>query len=339
MSNIVLTDVCNLACPYCFANEFVNHSANEISMENFNRAKAFILTGKNPVIGLIGGEPLLHTHFREILQNLIEDQRVAQAVIYTNGIHCDKFINEFSCEKFRFLINCNSPSDIGKKQYQRLLDNLHLMIRERYLKNRITLGINMYKPDFEYEYLLEILEMYQFKNVRVSITVPCSDNIREQNAFSDFMAIKPRMFEFFRVLQERGIAPHYDCNKIPGCCLTQEERDFSKTLFQAERDINRRNVDFVRCNPVIDILQDLTAIRCFGLSQSTKQSILDYQSIDELRAYYQRSVDSFAANTVHSAKCVQCAHRLTNKCYGGCLVYKTEAIQKLQDTCQELMQK
>ena len=35
MANIMLTDTCNLRCPYCFANEFVNKSANEISIENF----------------------------------------------------------------------------------------------------------------------------------------------------------------------------------------------------------------------------------------------------------------------------------------------------------------
>ena len=156
MANIVLTDVCNLKCPYCFAGEFVNHSKNEILMEYFLCAKEFILSGKNHAIGLIGGEPLLHSHFREILQNLIMDERVNEVIVYTNGIHCDKYINEFGNEKFRFLINCNAPSDIGEQQFGRLQENLELMIRERYMKNRITLGINMYKADFEYEYILEL---------------------------------------------------------------------------------------------------------------------------------------------------------------------------------------
>lgn len=43
MANIMMTDVCNLRCPYCFANEFVNKDTNEISEENFNRAVDFIV--------------------------------------------------------------------------------------------------------------------------------------------------------------------------------------------------------------------------------------------------------------------------------------------------------
>lgn len=42
MANIMLTDVCNLRCPYCFANEFVNVDKNEISEQNFKKAVDFI---------------------------------------------------------------------------------------------------------------------------------------------------------------------------------------------------------------------------------------------------------------------------------------------------------
>ena len=33
MANIFLTSKCNLACPYCFANEFVNKENEEITIE------------------------------------------------------------------------------------------------------------------------------------------------------------------------------------------------------------------------------------------------------------------------------------------------------------------
>lgn len=39
MANIMMTDACNLNCPYCFANEFVNKNKNEITEEAFDKAQ------------------------------------------------------------------------------------------------------------------------------------------------------------------------------------------------------------------------------------------------------------------------------------------------------------
>lgn len=65
MANIMLTDTCNLKRPYCFANEFVNIDKNEISEQNFKKAVNFILQdGSCDAIGLIGGEPILHSRFQ-----------------------------------------------------------------------------------------------------------------------------------------------------------------------------------------------------------------------------------------------------------------------------------
>ena len=56
MANIMMTDVCNLHCPYCFANEFVNKDRNEITEEAFKKAVDFILgDGSHSTVGLIGG--------------------------------------------------------------------------------------------------------------------------------------------------------------------------------------------------------------------------------------------------------------------------------------------
>ena len=45
MPNIMLTYRCNLKCPYCFANEFVNKKNTDISLENFEKALDFIDRG------------------------------------------------------------------------------------------------------------------------------------------------------------------------------------------------------------------------------------------------------------------------------------------------------
>ncbi len=352
MANIMLTDVCNLRCPYCFANEFVNHSVNEISMENFKKALDFVATEGNPEakLGLIGGEPTLHSNFREILRLLINDNRFENVVLFTNGVRMDEFVDELSHPKFHILLNCNSEKDIGEKAYKKMCDNLDMFITKRYLKDRITLGINIYQNDFEYEYLLELLKKYRYDHVRMSIVVPNTAGKREMNVKGYFRAVKPRFTDFIRAMLHNGILPTYDCNKMPACLMTDEDQMFMDRIFeqkQKERQalklppLNLPNNDSaiyteeVHCSPVIDIRQDLTAVRCFGLSDCTKVRISDFRTIRDLTNYYVNTIDSYVCKVGISHGCSDCYRRKTLKCMGGCIAFKIADIIKLKDSLEE----
>ena len=124
MANIMLTDVCNLHCPYCFANEFVNKSDTEISEEAFFKAVDFILgDGTHHSVGLIGGEPTTHSRFAQLLMGLIQDKRADAIILYTNGVLLDQFMELVTHKKVHMLINCNAPEDIGQAHYDRMCAN------------------------------------------------------------------------------------------------------------------------------------------------------------------------------------------------------------------------
>ena len=63
-------------------------------MENFEKALDFIATDGSGRVGLIGGEPLIHDKFKDIIEKLIYDNRFERIVIYTNGLLIDKYINQ-----------------------------------------------------------------------------------------------------------------------------------------------------------------------------------------------------------------------------------------------------
>ena len=345
MANIMMTDVCNLRCPYCFANEFVNKDTNEISEENFNRAVDFIVgDGSHSSVGLIGGEPTVHSQFEKYLRRLIEDDRVKTVVVYTNGILLDKYWDVICHPKVRILVNCNCPEDIGEKNYERLCRNLDYMIETRMFKKNVTLGINMYQQDFPYAYIIELLKKYHFHHVRVSITVPNMEDGRNADAHVYFERMKQRMFEFFHELLSNEIIPNYDCNKIPSCLITEEDvesfRKYGKNRYINEH-IGRSNISdkIVKCSPVIDIRQDLTAVRCFGLSECTKQDIRNFSGIRELENYYRRTIDAYGCNTVYSEKCIDCHARLVQKCNGGCLAFKIKDILAMRDFSEQVVHK
>ncbi len=346
MPNIMLTEVCNLRCPYCFANEFVNKNPNEISIENFKKALDFIATDpNNRCVGLIGGEPTIHSQFKELLKIIINDPRFDRATVYTNAIAVDKYWNELGHQKFGFLVNCNSPEDIGQSNFDRMVKNLDTMIFEKYMGDRVSLGINIYKPNFDFTYVLELLKKYNMKHLRFSITVPNMEYQRNKNALNYFEIFKEPIKKFFKVMMENDVTPHFDCNKMPSCMMTEEDlmelRKYFPEPTEAEKLIpvpeNAINSDVVRCFPVVDICHDLTAIRCFGLSEYTKVNIADFKCFSDLRNYYINSIDAFACNTSCSQDCLDCYQRKSLKCYGGCLAFKIDDILQMQKNSRELL--
>ena len=343
MANIMLTSVCNLHCPYCFANEYVHQSSSEISTDHFLKAKEFILgDGTERCIGLIGGEPTTHSRFEDLLRMTIEDSRVQIVSVYTNAVFLDRFFHLVSHPKVRMLINCNSPSDMGMTSFMRMRDNLDEMIFRRLARERITLGVNLYKPAFEYDFIMELLKRYQYSHVRISVAVPNLPDQRDCDPRDHFTACLPGLRLFLKELIREGIVPSFDCNKIPQCVFSKEDLDeFAREARTAyEKGKLKRKISIsgkVNCSPVVDITQDLVAVRCFGLSQYTKVPISQFACISDLKQYYLRTIDSFACNTVFSQDCVNCYERLTGHCYGGCLAYKIHAIQQMQNVSGQMM--
>jgi len=327
MPNIMITKKCNLKCPYCFANEFVNKNNVDMKMEDYLKAIEFALTDPDERIGLIGGEPTIHPNFKEMLEVLIQDDRVNQVTLFTNGIYLDKYIKQLVHPKFSILVNCNSPTDIGEKAYNKLVENLDLYINQYYMQDRITLGMNMYKPDFEYEYIVDLVKKHNFKYLRTAISVPNTKELKNTNAVDYFKLMKPYVMSFYYKLLDNGIMPFYDCNMLPTCILSSREKDNLYYMIQ-NSGIEDKNLlcDFTTCEPVIDILPDLKAIRCFALSDAEKVHIDEFNNIVELKAYFNNWFDSFGFNISSSPECKDCYERKVMKCTGGCYAFKINKI-------------
>lgn len=347
MANIMLTEVCNLRCSYCFANEYVNHNANEITLANFEEALAFLKAGGEYSVGLIGGEPTIHSHFGQILDRLVEDEEIRNVSLFTNGVVLDRYAARLQNEKFHILVNFNSPADIGEAAYSKVCRNLELLIDRYGMKDRITLGLNIYRPDFDFGYLLDILKKLDFHYVRMSLTVPNTSDGRTVDAMAFFRRMKPTLLRFVSAMLDNQIVPHYDCNKMPVCQFSDWERNEAIFRFESiPKEYRKLRVspdssilsEESRCFPVVDILPDLTAVRCFGLSQWTKTEIKDFKNIKDLRNYYVNEFDSYAYKLGNQEKCGTCYLRKTMKCTGGCLAYRICRIAHLREQTQQTVQ-
>ena len=335
MANIMVNETCNLRCPYCFAEEFVNKAPKEMTLEDFRVALDFVLSDRDDrQVGIIGGEPLLYTHIDEVLRIALSDHRTEHVMIYTNAVELDRLAPEIlEAKKFRMLVNCNSPADMGAKAFEKMRQNILSFQRDHYGDGRFRLSVNMYKPDFDYSYVIPLVQEIGFDVIRLSISVPQKGELNGKTPLDYFKEMKHPAMRFVCDMIRCGVITGFDCNFLPGCVLTKDEFDSMmdvKDVFYAELSKRYSEAFWQRsivcemhnCTPVIDILPDLQAIRCFGLSEYTKQNIRDFHNIKDLREHYIRTVDRPAHSLWASEECKDCYHRELGACSGGCLLFK-----------------
>lgn len=341
MANIMINKVCNLKCPYCFANKFVNKEScedkNNISIENFKKALSFITFNacEPQHIGIIGGEPTLHPHFEELLQIAINSDKIKEVCLFTNGIHLDKCKEAMKSEKFGFLLNLNSPEDIGQERYDKIIENLKYFSKT-YDKNKISIGVNIYDEHKDYSYIIKVAKEMGLFKIRMSIVVPNTKDKRNESPKEYFLRMKSKVFSFFKECRENGIIPYYDCNVMPCCFWDDEEIEWIKDYleeFNKKYNYHSNLLNLPRCLPVIDILPDLKAVRCFGCSSSSSSSVSinDLLDMEDLVNYFEKNIDFIALNTPMYEECCKCYDYYTLRCNGGCIAFKQGRMTKLSN--------
>ena len=316
MANIALTSRCNLSCKYCFAHDLVDKKSADISMENFIKALEFSMPDGE--VGLIGGEPLLHKNinkFLEILNNTPEFRRIT---LYTNGIYLNKVKRENISHKIHFLVNVNSKEDIGEKAFITMRENIKDLLYYT-TKDRVTIGVNIYKENQDFTDPLSLIDEYKLQRIRLSVVIPRD---KSEGAFSYFNRMKNTLLSFCAELKKRGVAPAYDCNAIPTCVYTKEEKDFLSSLpYENEYEKRIFMGEASVCAPIVDIYPDLTASRCFGMSEY-KVKIDEYKNINDLKNHFFMALDSRLVHKASKNECENCYKQNVFGCFGGCLCYK-----------------
>ncbi len=103
---IFITNRCNLHCEGCFARKIMGNKEDMTLEEYCSTVKTFQEKGGQQ-INLLGGEPLIHPKFREILG--INRLEKIKTTVYTNGYLLDRYNpSDFNDAKLRVSLYCES---------------------------------------------------------------------------------------------------------------------------------------------------------------------------------------------------------------------------------------
>lgn len=312
MANLIVAEVCNMACPFCFAGyqtPAVKTSSNSafLSLDDFERRLDFLDRSNINDVRLMGGEPTLHPQFVELVRRA--RQRNKKVVVFTNAViseavlHC---LEELPVEACHVLVNMNSSRKTGGHVEEDLRRRSEVLGR---LGKRAFPGYTIFSPNFQLEPLIQIiLDSGCRKAIRVGLAQPMTHATNVYLHPKQYPLVGQRLAEMARNAAKAGIQVELDCGFVH-CMFTQEDLEFFK---QSASEI------IFHCNAILDIGLDNRVIHCFPLAGQKAVQLSAGVTDTELRKELSTLMQPYRAAGIYK-ECSTCRFKSSGECTGGCL--------------------
>lgn len=312
MANILLTDKCVRACPYCFAKKEIENSRgnNYMSWENIIYIADFLQAAGYKKAALLGGEPALHPEYIDIMLYFLD--RGFNVTTFTSGIttksilkNLKKHISRYQMNKINFVCNLNNPAHTQSAKSES--EQLHAFLSA--LGPWTMPGFNIYRLDFDLRFLFDMIDRYKLKkNLRLGIAHPIPNSVNEFINVDEIGNVIEKIHSYKSDFEKSNIRPNFDCG-FPLCHVTDEQLGWLSRL--------AGRIKFT-CHPVIDIAPDMHVYSCFPLSGLNRKSIFEFDSLNEINNFYKKLHELIRREVPGiRAECENCVHRINGMCAGG----------------------
>jgi hypothetical protein len=312
MANLVISNVCNLNCDYCFSRDFLqgNPSSTDqsfISEQAFRARLDFLERSDIEDVRLIGGEPGLHPRFAELIA--ASAKRFPRIVVFTNGLLNDTALVALEAlppERLTVLVNMAASDGSGVLNERQ--ENLRQRALER-LGRRVILGYTISRIDFDCDDLIPFIQENNCrKSIRLGLAQP---SLQGSNVFlhpKQYPLVGTRIVAFTRLAASQGIRVEFDCSFVR--CM------FSDRDFEQLQDLDAYAE--WRCNPVLDIDLHDRVSHCFPLAGRFVTAFESQTTASDLHQWFAESTRPYRLAGIYK-ECSSCHYKLSGACTGGCL--------------------
>jgi radical SAM protein with 4Fe4S-binding SPASM domain len=310
MANIIISEACNLKCPFCFAGEYLDaayHKSDFLSLEVFEERLDFLERSGIQEIRLMGGEPTLHPDFVELIERAYRRQK--HIVVFSHGLipeHALNCLESFPPETCTVLVNTNATRHTNGPDDAELAQRYSTIKR---LGRRVLLGFTIYTPVFEMGFLLDMIQNTECKKqIRVGLAQAIPNARNTYLHPNQYPAVGSKLTRFVRRAAGMNINLELDCGFVR-CMFSASELDTLQTCgtkFESH------------CNPILDIGLDGRIIHCFPLTGQVEMPADRSMNADDMRQILAAGTRMYRAAGIYR-ECSDCPFKLNNVCSGGCL--------------------
>jgi len=328
MANLVVSKVCNLNCPYCFAEDYLQEvrpasrssgkmeESQFISLSRFESHLDFLARSGIDEIRLIGGEPTLHPKFPQLIEMAAKTSK--RIVVFSHGLvpeHSLASLELLDPQVCTVLVNMNASGKSGVASPREETKRLRVIQR---LGKRTLLGFTICRPVFDLSPLIKIIREYGCqRGIRLGIAQPMLTGNNIYLRPKDYPLSGRRIRHFALQAWDDGIRLEFDCGFVR--CMFSE-RDLN-LLRQTQADLGWR------CNPILDIDLEGNVLHCFPLSSKFQHCLNGSSIASELRGEMEAKSRPYRQIGIYK-ECFSCFYKHSGECSGGCLANSMRRFKK-----------
>jgi len=312
VSNVVISRVCNLSCPYCFASDYLESMSGKpgeafITLDDFKAKLAFLKRSEIHDLRLIGGEPTLHPEFCELVSLGISQG--FHILVFTHGLLSDAtcdFLAGLTNKDCSLLINMNSQSK-ARGSYQTLHEKRVSVLKR--LNHMATPGFNIYSPDFD---LLPIFKAIETTGchpvIRLGLANPM---LNGKNTFlhpKTYRFVGEKIAAYAELCRRSGVHFEFDCGFVR--CMFSDD-DIEKLTESGTHP------QFV-CSPILDLDIGNRVFYCFSLADQYIMALSPNLDALAMRKMLTEQSHLYRTAGIYPT-CSSCEFKQAGTCSGGCL--------------------
>jgi len=308
MINLILTQVCNRRCQYCFARDMLTVGADSgqyfMEPSMFEAALALADRSRAAEIRFLGGEPTLHPQFVQFAEKALA--RGLKLLIFSNGLIPPgplQFLKSCSQKQVGLLININDEATYQPGEYERLKERLAA------LGKKVSCGYNISAPGFTLEPILRLIpELNLYPSIRLGLAHPVLSGGNQHLNWADVPAVAKGIIDAARRADPLDIILGLDCG-FTHCMF----RDYYEEIISLR--INFK----CSCQPVLDLTPDGKIWYCLALwGHPQFYKLGDFPALQNYREEFEAKFAILRSAGLLN-DCPDCKFRRTGQCSGGCL--------------------
>ena len=319
--NIYPTDYCNRRCSFCKLLGVLTEQRDRRDMTPADIDKIIDFCRRSGIsdIRILGGEPSCHPGIVELMARVFE-RGLAVSIFFTNAtFENDRLID--CLLRHDITVNVNYfPAD-QYEEGQRDLVHANMsrlfvpgaydgMVGRELTLNKGALSITFYRPDQEYQYIIEAAVKYGVGAIRWAVS-ECSTTMENEHVrFAMLKEMVPVIVDFDRDATLAGVSTAIECSLVP-CVFTRKQLHFL-TKFT-------HNFFPFTCAPVLDVFPDLSVHYCMGMP--IVSWITDTNTVQDILVEQMQKSECFRMRP-RSEACAECEWWRNRLCQGYCLQYK-----------------
>jgi len=287
MPNILLTNRCNLKCPYCFAVNEINRQEliedNELSFKNLKIILDFLEQSGDKRVRLMGGEPTLHSQFKAIVNYSLD--RGFNVHVFTNGLFSSQIANFLASKgkDIKYSFNINPPEMYSFDLWNRVLRNLEKL---SFFGNSL-IGTVLWRKDFKIDYLIDLTRKYPIKIVMLRIANPVINQKNQYLALEQYSTLARNLIREIKKAEQSKVGIGF------GCGFFKKMFNRNQLAFLKEYKVANLNWGCRGNSGRFDIAPDLSVFRCFPLSNWQRKKLTDFEDSQSVENYFNNLMEKY----------------------------------------------